>query len=91
MGPRITESVRLIQETYPNRQFRTTWVPGLNTLDEVPEMAALLGAGESLTLTGFQAGVTLDPRWSSRRSATSAELTAVAQAFAAEGIRTTVP
>jgi pyruvate formate lyase activating enzyme len=90
MGPRIEESVAWIQARYPRRQFRTTWVPGLNDLGEIPEMARLLGAGESLTLTGFRAGNTLDPAWSNRRSATAAELETVARAFQEEGIRVSI-
>jgi pyruvate formate lyase activating enzyme len=90
MGPRIVESVRLVQDRYPRRQFRTTWVPGLNVLEEVPEMAALLGPGEELTLTGFRAGVTLDPKWATRRSATAEELAQVAGAFRRHGIAASV-
>jgi pyruvate-formate lyase-activating enzyme len=90
MGPRIVESVRLVQDRYPRRQFRTTWVPGLNVLEEVPEMAALLGPGEEITLTGFRAGVTLDPKWATRRSATAEELAQVAGAFRRHGIAASV-
>lgn len=86
MGPRIEESVAWIRDHYPRHEFRTTWVPGLNDLAEVPEMARLLGPGEALTLTGFRAGTTLDPGWANRRSATAAELAVVARAFEDEGL-----
>ena len=90
MGPRIEESVAWIQNHYPRHQFRTTWVPGLNDLEEIPEMARLLEPGESLTLTGFRSGTTLDPRWAGRRSATSVELETVARAFQDAGLRVTM-
>jgi len=86
MDSKIVESVHLIQERYPRRQFRTTWVPVLNQLSEIPEMARVLGPGESLSITGFRNGKTLDPGWVSRRSATADELLQVAQCFSDEGI-----
>lgn len=85
-GPRVVESLGLIRQRYPRHQIRTTWVPGLNTLDEIPAMAAALGVGEALTVTGFRAGDTLDPAWTSRRSATPEELAQVVAAFRACGV-----
>jgi len=86
MGPRIPETVALIQTKYPSRQFRTTWVPGLNTPEEIPEMAAVLGRGETLALTGFRSGVVLDPKFRDCRSTTTDELTQVAERFQDHGI-----
>lgn len=86
MGPRIVESVRHIKDTYPYRQFRTTWVPGLNTWEEIPDMARLLGPGETLSLTGFRSGSTLDPAWMDRRSATREELEQVSALFRDHGV-----
>jgi len=87
MGPRIIESARLIQATSPHRQFRTTWVPDLNVLEEIAE---LLSPGKSLMLTGFRAGQTLDPGWSHRRSATTQELKRAAEVFERFGVLSSV-
>ena len=86
MMSKIVESVSLIQEYYPQHLFRTTWVPGLNMVDEIREMAQILGPGETLWLTGFRAGKTLNPLWQKARSPTAGELDTVRLRFEQEGI-----
>lgn len=86
MAPKIVEAVSHIQERFPQHLFRTTWVPGLNTVDEIHEMAQVLGPGENLWLTGFRPGKTLDPRWTTARSPTVDELDNVRLRFEQEGI-----
>ncbi|NNM53479.1 MAG: hypothetical protein HKM05_02000 [Spirochaetales bacterium] len=90
MCAKIEEAVGIIRNQSPRRQFRTTWVPGINNLEEIDEMARVLGAGESLLLTGFRSGNTLDPRWRQLRSPTQSELHEVCQRFEDLGIHATL-
>jgi pyruvate formate lyase activating enzyme len=87
MGAKIRESVSLIQRRYPRREFRTTWVPDLNVPEEIPDMAAVLGEGEKLVLTGFRPGETLDPRFRAKRAPTQKELLHVKELFRSRGVR----
>ncbi len=90
MTQKILESIQLIPMLFPRHQFRTTWVPGLNTLDEIEEMAQALGPGEDLIITGFRPGKTLDPRWQKMRSPTASELDEVRLRFQQQGIHAVV-
>ena len=86
MAERVRESVRVIREFFPQRQFRTTWVPHFNEEDDLPEMARALGPGESLTVTAFRPGKTLDPDFQARSAPSVEALQAVVDRLTALGI-----
>ncbi len=69
-----------------DHEVRTTWVPGINTLEDIPEMAELLKGIQSFFITPFRPGITLNPEYSTTVPPAAALLEEVKVRFKKYGI-----
>jgi pyruvate formate lyase activating enzyme len=83
---KLRRTLHWARENLPDAcEVRLTWVPGLNSEEELDEYAALVGAGIPVWVQGYRDGPTLDPRFRAR-APSRAELETIAGALAARGL-----
>ncbi len=63
LAEKIIISLEYLKTGSIDFEIRTTWVPGIVELEDIPEMARLLEGIENYYITPFRGGVTLDPEW----------------------------
>lgn len=91
-SPVLASSLQLLAERWPGRsEVRLTWVPGLNRLEDLGELAsfvrkAVSEAGVTFWVQGYRPGAVLDPLHAGTRATTDAELEAVVDALAELGV-----
>jgi len=83
---KILESLDYLGHSKIAHEVRTTWVPGINNLEDIPEMARLLEGVQRYYITPFRPGVTLDPLFSIKVPVTHMNLKEVQQIFKKNGI-----
>jgi len=86
ISEKILESLDYLKHSKIEHETRTTWVPGINNLEDIPEMARLLKGVQRYYITPFRPGVTLDPLFSSKVPGTHINLKEVQQIFKKNGI-----
>ncbi len=86
LAEKIIISLEYLKTSGIDFEIRTTWVPGIVELEDIPEMARLLEGVEKYFVTPFRGGVTLDPEWSSRLSPSENAMFKVKKTFKKNGI-----
>ncbi len=90
-APELAQTLALLRRFWPrNSEVRLTWVPGLNRLEDLDELARFLGPGLPLWVQGYRPGPVLAPETRFGRAPTPAELDEVAATLQALGIDATV-
>ena len=74
----IEESVKLLNESELDHEFRTTCVKAIIEEDDFPKMASLIGADAKWYLQPFNPAKTLDPQYSMESTYSADELGAIA-------------
>jgi pyruvate formate lyase activating enzyme len=88
----LASSLKLLAERWPGRsEVRLTWVPGLNRLEDLGELAdfvrdAIGEARVAFWVQGYRPGAVLDPSHAGSRAPTEAELEAVVAGLAERGV-----
>jgi len=74
---RIEHALTLLNKSTVDHEFRTTLVPGLVTLNDIPEMAMILGHEAKWVLQQFRSQCTLDPSYADIIPYSDIEITAL--------------
>lgn len=85
VNDKVIEAAQLIRRRWPEHEFRTTWVPGFTVAEDLAAWADLL-PGETVSVTGFRPGTTLDPAFGGR-APTPGELAALAEEVGKTGLQ----
>jgi pyruvate-formate lyase-activating enzyme len=87
----LRQSLDLLEDRWKDScELRLTWVPGLNSFEELPELAEFIGKELPMIVTGFRPGLCLDPAWSTARAATPDEVQRVVETLVQLGVRARV-
>ncbi len=81
LAEKIITSLEYLKTSGIDFEIRTTWVPGIVELEDIPEMARLLEGVEKYFITPFRGGVTLDPEWSNHESPVSETMEKIKNIF----------
>ena len=77
-APELAKTLGLLRRWWPRRsEVRLTWVPGLNRVEDLKEMADFLGPGLRLWVQAYRPGAVLHPEKFAGRAPTDAELAEV--------------
>ncbi|NNM67579.1 MAG: anaerobic ribonucleoside-triphosphate reductase activating protein [Spirochaetales bacterium] len=87
----LRQSLDLLESRWKDScELRLTWVPGLNSFEELTELADFIGKELPMIVTGFRPGPCLDAAWNSARAATPAEVQRVVETLVQLGVRARV-
>ncbi len=81
LAEKIKTSLEYLKTSGIDFEIRTTWVPGIVDLEDIPEIARLLEGVEKYFVTPFRGGVTLDPEWNGRPSPASETMEKIKNIF----------
>ncbi len=82
----ILKSIHTIRNSNIAHEFRLVWVPQINSLNDIPQMAEELGTGALLYVTAFRPGNSLDPRYDLYARPKPEELQGVVNLFRSYGV-----